>query len=131
VWTSVVRDVGWDERFTFGSSDHAFTWLAQIRGYRLEFAADAVMHQRFRTSMLGMARQHYRYGKSGPHLYKAFRDLGIPPPDNREALRRWRRLVASLPTACRSREVRGDSVRLASFRLGRLVGSIRARVLCL
>jgi glycosyltransferase involved in cell wall biosynthesis len=131
VWASVVHAVGWDERFRFGSSDHVFTWRAQLDGYTLAYADDAVIHQRFRTTLRALARQYYRYGKSGPHLHKAFRGDGIPPPDNAGALRYWRRVVKDIPRLHRSAELRGNWVRLAAFRIGRLVGSAEARVLCL
>ena len=36
LWTSVARDVGWDEDFTFGGSDVEFAWRAQLAGYRVE-----------------------------------------------------------------------------------------------
>lgn len=131
VWTSVAREIGWDERFKFGSSDHGFAWNAQLAGYRLAYAPDALMRQRFRSTIWAMARQHYRYGKSGPQLQRAFRDAGLEPPDNRKALREWRRLAVEIPHLWGSREERGRWVRMAATRLGRIDGSVRARVLCL
>lgn len=131
VWKAIATEIGWDERFTFGSSDHGFSWWAQLAGYRLAFAPDAVIQQRFRGTIWAMAHQHFRYGLSGPQLQRAYRDLGIPGPDNRRALRVWRRLFATLPDLWHSRERRGNWVRLASFRLGRLVGCLRARTVCL
>jgi glycosyltransferase involved in cell wall biosynthesis len=131
VWARVAREIGWDEAFTFGSSDHGFAWHAQLAGHRIAFAPDAVIQQRFRRTMLATARQFYRYGRSGPQLYSAFREHGMPPPDNRDALRRWRKLARTLPDLFASRELRGSWVRTAAFRVGRLVGSARARVLCL
>lgn len=131
VWTAIAREIGWDERFTFGSSDHGFSWRAQVAGYRLAFAPEALVRQRFRATMWAMACQQFRYGLSGPQVQRAYRDLGIPPPDNGRALRVWRRLFATLPDLWHSRERRGNWVRLASFRLGRLVGCLRTRTLCL
>ena len=131
VWTRVAREIGWDERFRFGSSDHGFAWNAQLAGYRLAYAPDALMRQRFRSTIWATARQHYRYGRSGPQLQRAFRGVGVEPPDNRAALREWRRLAVSVPHLWASREDRGRWVLAASVRLGRLAGSVRARVLCL
>ena len=131
VWTAIARELGWDERFAFGSSDHSFAWKAQLAGYRLEFAPRALIHQRFRSTIWTMARQQFSYGRSGPELQRAYRHLGIPDPDNRRALRVWRRLLATVPDLWHSRARRGNWVRLASFRLGRLVGSLRARIICL
>jgi glycosyltransferase involved in cell wall biosynthesis len=131
VWTRVAREIGWDERFKFGSSDHGFAWNVQLAGYRLAYAPDALIQQRFRSTIWAMARQHYRYGRSGPHLQRAFRDVGLEPPDNQKAMREWRQLAATVPHLWASREERGRWVRAAAVRLGRLSGSIRARVLCL
>ena len=131
VWTRIAREIGWDERFTFGSSDHGFAWNAQLAGYRLSFAPDAIMQQRFRATLRALARQQYRYGRSGPLLQRAYRHLGIPGPDNRAAVRIWRRLFKTVPDLWHSRERRGNWIRLAAFRLGRLVGSLRTRVVCL
>ncbi len=131
VWTAVAREIGWDEDFTFGSSDQVFAWRCQLASYRLRFAPDALMHLRFRRSMLAMARQFYGYGRSGPKLHRAFREAGIPRPANRLALRRWWDLAHGLPDLLRSRERRGNWIRRAAFRLGRLVGSVRARALVL
>jgi glycosyltransferase involved in cell wall biosynthesis len=130
-WAPVAREIGWDERFTFGSSDQVFAWRAQLAGYRLDFASDAVMQLRFRRSLAAMAQQYYRYGRSGPQLHRAFRDAGIPKPDNRGALRGWRTLVVGISDLWSSRARRGNWVRRAAFRVGRLVGSVRARALVL
>lgn len=131
VWTSVAREIGWDERFVFGSSDQDFAWRAQLAGYRLAFAPDALVQLRFRHSVVALARQYYRYGRSGAQLHRAFRDAGIPKHDNRDALRRWYRLAVQLPDLWASRERRGNWIREAAFRLGRLVGSYRDRALVL
>jgi glycosyltransferase involved in cell wall biosynthesis len=131
VWTGIAREIGWDERFKFGSSDQVFAWQAQLAGYRLAFAPDALMQLRFRTTIAATARQFYRYGRSGPQLHRAFRGLGIPKPDNRTALRRWRRLLEQTPDLWASRERRGGWIRTAAFQLGRLVGSVRARAIVL
>ena len=131
VWASVARAVGWDERFSFGGSDQAFAWSAQVNGYRLAFAPDALMQLRFRDSIRATARQFYRYGRVGAEVYLAFRGAGIPKPDNRPALEIWRQLVTRLPDLWSSRERRGNWIRRASYRTGRLVGSVRARALVL
>ena len=47
VWTEVAHAIGWDEDFRFGSSDHGFAWHAQMAGYTLAYAHDAVIHQRY------------------------------------------------------------------------------------
>ena len=131
VWTEVAHAIGWDEDFRFGSSDHGFAWHAQMAGYTLAYAHDAVIHQRYRRTIRATARQFYRYGKSGPKLYRAFRDHGMPRPDNSEAIARWKQLSRTVPDLWGPRAARGAWIRAASFRVGRIAGSIRARVVCL
>ena len=131
VWKRVLREVGWDERFTYGSSDHAFAWHAQLAGYTLAFAPDALIHQRFRTTLWAMARQSFRYGQSNPRLHRVCRPIGLPKPDNMAALREWRNLAATFTDLWVSPERRGRWVRKTAERLGRLAGSVRERVLCL
>jgi glycosyltransferase involved in cell wall biosynthesis len=131
VWGAVASEIGWDERFTFGSTDQMFAWKAQLAGYRLAFAPDALMQLRFRRTIAATARQFYRYGISCPELHRAFRGSGIPDPENRAAMEVWRRLLIRLPDLWASRERRGNWVREAAYRSGRLVGSVRTRTLVL
>jgi glycosyltransferase involved in cell wall biosynthesis len=131
VWTRVAREIGWDDRFRFGSSDHTFSWNAQLAGYRLVYAPNALMQQRFRATIWATARQHYRYGKSGAQLRRAFRGAELKPYDHQEAMRRWRWLAVNVPHLWGSPEERGLYVRRASERLGRVAGSVRTRVLWL
>ena len=131
VWTRVAREIGWDEQFEFGCSDQGFAWNAQLAGYRLAYAPDALIRQRFRSTIWAMARQQYRYGRSEPKLQRAFRGAGLERPNNREAIREWGRLAVSVPHLWASREDRGRWVKAAAMRLGRVAGSVRARVLWL
>lgn len=131
VWASIAREIGWDERFTYGSSDQVFAWKVQLAGYRLRFVPEAVMETRWRPSMRGMAHQYYLYGKSAALVHRVFRGAGIPKPDNREAMRQWRALLLGLSDLWTSRVRRGNWVRRAAFRCGRLAGSVRARTLVL
>jgi glycosyltransferase involved in cell wall biosynthesis len=131
VWTEVAREVGWDDEFRFGSSDHDFAWRAQLAGRTLVFQPDAVIEQRFRSTIRAMAIQHFRYGRSAAQLHRSFRAAGLAPPDNRYAVGQWKRLLRTAPDLFRGREKRGRWVRLAAMRAGRLEGSLRARTLCL
>jgi glycosyltransferase involved in cell wall biosynthesis len=131
VWASVAREIGWDETFTYGSSDLVFAWSAQLAGHRIAFAPGALVHQRFRQSIGDTARQFFRYGVSGPSLYRAFRAAGMPRTDTREALAQWRWIALHVLDLGRTPALRGRWVRRFAFRLGRVVGSLRARIVCL
>lgn len=128
---AVAAAVGWDEAFVFGSCDHDFSWRAQLAGYRVAYAPSAVMRKRHRESIRATAVQYYAYGRSGPQLCRAYRHLGMPAPDNADALRRWGRLLTGAPALWGGPERRGNWVRAAAFRAGRAVGSARTGVLCL
>lgn len=130
VWTKIAREIRWDESFRFGSSDHGFAWHAQMAGYTLVFAPDALVYQRYRGTIWSMTKQWYRYGTSGPQLYRAFRSQGMPPPDYADAWQRWKVLIRSVPHLWGTRAERGAWIRAATFRVGRLVGSVRFRTFC-
>lgn len=131
LWRSVASRVGWDESYRFGSSDQEFAWRAQLSGCSVKFAPDALVQLRFRKTIRQTAMQSYRYGRSAAQLWKDFRHQGIPEPDNGRALRQWGKLAKSVPDLWASRERRGNWIRRASFRTGRLVGSLRAGTLVL
>jgi glycosyltransferase involved in cell wall biosynthesis len=131
VWASVARELRWNEDFRFGSSDVEFSWRAQFAGYALGFAPDAVMRRRYPAEAGAAARQYFLYGISVPLLYRHFGVAGMPGSELSEALRTWRWLICSSPRALRSSQFRGRWLRVAGLRSGRVVGSIRRRVLYL
>lgn len=130
IWADVAREVAWDERFRYGSSDEEFGWRVQLAGHRLAFAPEAVVQQRLRTTVPEMLRQQFRFGASGPYLFRRFKGWGVPRPDNAAALRRWVWLAAHVHHLARS-PGRRWWLRRAAFRAGRLAGSVRHRTLCL
>ena len=129
--TDLARELRWDETFLFGSSDAEFSWRAQHLGLRVALAEDAVVAVRFPETLGELARQFYGYGSGEPLLYRRERGRGWPRSDTRAALRQWGWLVLHLPDLVRSPQPRGWWVRLAAQRVGRLRGSLRARVLYL
>jgi glycosyltransferase involved in cell wall biosynthesis len=131
VWASVARQLAWDERFLSGSTDQEFSWRAHLASHRLRFASGAVVKARFRDTLPDLARQWYGYGRSVPLLYRRFARVGMRRSEPREALGGWGWLLKRLPDLWRSPGRRGNWVRVASFRLGHLTGSIRHRVLFL
>ncbi len=131
VWAAVARQLRWDEDFSFGSADVEFCWRAQLGGYTLAFAADAVVQRRFQARAYAMARRYFDYGRPGPLLYRRFRAVGMPRSSLREAFAAWVWLVRGAPRATLSWPFRGRWLRRAGMRSGRLFGSIRHRVLFL
>ena len=131
VWAEVAREIGWDEGFRFGSSDIEFSFRAQFASRRIVFAPGAVVHVRHRECLRGLLRQYYAYGRSGPQLYRAFRAHGMPRDTVGEMLGRWRWLVRYSVRNLRRPHRRVHWLRHAAVSTGRLVGSIRWRVLYL
>lgn len=131
MWTSVARSLGFDEEYVFAGSDIEFSWRAALRPYRIAFAPEAVISARHRDRLRDMIGQWYRYGRAAPHLYRRFRDHGMPRPESRSGLREWRWLALNVDHLVRSPGDRGWWLRLAAHRTGRLAGSLRYRVLCL
>jgi GT2 family glycosyltransferase len=132
VRAEVLRALGgWNEDFVRGGTEVEFCWRAQLSGYRLGYAPDAVMAYRHRATRWAFAYQLYRYGRAEAQLFRAFRDHGVPRPSVYRAGRAWAWTVVHLPDLLRSRTHQGRWLRTAAFRVGRLDGSIRFRTLCL
>jgi glycosyltransferase involved in cell wall biosynthesis len=129
VWAEVARDIGWDEHFTFGSSDIEFSWRAQMRSYRVLFTPEAVMHVRHRSTLCGLARQWFLYGYSGGWLYRKFRPAGMRPSPLGEWVGDWCWLLVQLPRLMHIGPHRAKWIRVAAFRIGRFAGSLRAGVI--
>lgn len=128
VW---ARLGGFDESFCGGGDDVDFCWRVQQAGFSLGFQADAVVHYRERPSLRGLARQFRGYGRQDPRLYRNHREHGMPPSSFRDGVRGWAHLVVHAPRSLRRADQRGQWVRWAARRFGRIEGSIRARTLYL
>lgn len=126
-----AREVGWDERFVFGSSDAEFAWRAQHHGLKVAHAPGAVIRLRYPETIGELARQFYGYGAGEPLLYARERHRGFPRSRTTNAVREYVQLVLQLPNVLGTPQRRGWWVRRAAYRLGRLRGSLRARVLYL
>jgi glycosyltransferase involved in cell wall biosynthesis len=124
---------GWDETFIGGGDDIEFSWRAQLAGFQLGFAPDAVVHYRFRSSLRALARQNYARSKTDPQVYGRFRVHGMPRSPVAAALKAWLWVLVVAPRALVGRrdDVRSRWVLVASKRAGRLVGSVHYRVLYL
>ena len=121
---------GWNEAYARGGTEVELCWRAQLAGYRLGFAPEAVMQYRYRQTRWAFAYQMYRYGRGDAQLYRTFRGHGIPRPSLFRACRAWAWTAVHLPFILRSPVHQGRWLRTAAFRAGRLHGSVRFRTLC-
>jgi hypothetical protein len=147
IWADVLRDLGgWSSEYEAGGEDTELSWRAQLAGYRLGFAPDAVVYYRYRSGLWPMARQAYTIGVNCEQLLRDFTFLRDgkhhgddeattdQSDDNggsalRRALGRTAWLATRLPYLVGSRRHRGQWISVAAQYLGRLSGAARYRLL--
>ena len=121
---------GWDEDFRFGCDDLAMSWRLQLTGHPITPVPDAIVHIRLRPGLRALASQRYRYGRSGPMLYRRFRAEGMPR-GLRSALKQTARVLVVAPTCAVNPVRRRWLVRNVSSLVGSMVGSVRYRTVYL
>jgi glycosyltransferase involved in cell wall biosynthesis len=131
VWRDVFEALGGFDRARLAGEDVDLSWRAQLAGYRLGFAPDAVVHRRLRSGLREVARQHFRWGQAYAALFRDYRSRGMPRPSLVRAALAWSCLLLSGPLAAVSAQARGRWLRLAAERGGQVSGSFSERVLFL
>jgi glycosyltransferase involved in cell wall biosynthesis len=110
----------------FVGEDVDLCWRLQLAGRRFAMLDGAIVAKREQQALAEVFRRAMSYGRSGPVLYRRYRERGA-----RRQLRRWVKsigwLIVSLPLL-RERNARGAWVHGAGMRVGRLVGSVENRV---
>jgi glycosyltransferase involved in cell wall biosynthesis len=147
IWADVLRDLGgWSSEYEAGGEDTELSWRAQLAGYRLGFAPDAVVNYRYRIGLWQTARQAYTIGVNCEQILRDFAFLrdghhkggdgsAMDQVDygdgsaSRRALGRAAWLATRLPYLVGSRRRRGQWVSVAAEYLGRLRGAARYRLL--
>jgi GT2 family glycosyltransferase len=120
---------GFDEEWQ-ALEDTDFCFRAQLAGYELHSAPEAVVAVRYRATLPQMIRQTRRYAEYNVRLYKKYRRYGMPRLSASEGLRAWY-VALRYAKNIRSRAILAFWVRLLAWRLGRLQGSLRYRVVAL
>jgi glycosyltransferase involved in cell wall biosynthesis len=128
MWADVFRAMGGFDEQNPGAEDRDLAWRAQLAGYRLHFADDAVIAYRYRSGLRATARQRYRWGKADVRLFRDFAGAGMLRTALGDALRGWAWTIYSIPTLPWSARQRGRWAVRTAQRLGHVVGSIRERV---
>lgn len=130
IWRSPLEEMGGFDETLPGLEDTFFCLRLQLSGIALQFVQEATVHMRFRPTFLGMYCQAKGYGECSTLIYKKSRELGTPPIPHpvRSSLRAWGGLIKSLP-ALRHRRGRATWVIRLGYRVGRLKGSLKHRVL--
>jgi glycosyltransferase involved in cell wall biosynthesis len=118
---------GFDESLPY-LHDTDLCWRVQRGGIALRFVPEAVVHVRQQHTLRGSFRQALKWGEYSVLLYKRYRPLGMPKLSPRQGLSYWRQLVSMAPRI-RSRRQLARWVRELGWRIGRVRGSIKHRVL--
>lgn len=122
---------GFDETFHEGGEDNDYCWRVQLGGTPLRLVPAAVVHYRHRQHLAEVFRQSRGYGRESAQLLQRYRTHGMQRTSQVAALIDWALLLPRLPLAIVSRERRADWASRLGWRIGRLDGSLRARVLAL
>jgi len=127
IWADVFESIGgWNEGYP-RANDVEFSWRAQVRGYTIGFAADALTHYRHRSGRRALLEQFYGWGRADALLYRDFRAFGFRRAPDATLLRTWWRLFKRVP-GLRTRRARSIWMVETARAAGRLAGSIRWRV---
>lgn len=135
VWRSALEEIGgfpedMEVRGSAAGEDIAVSWNLQLAGYPLHFEPGAVVSYRHRRDLRSLWKQQVAYGYAEVVLYSRFRDHGVPRSRLWGAFRSYLRLLLRLP-ALRRPDTRGSWIGATAKRYGRLLGSLRERVLYL
>lgn len=125
---SVHEAIGGFDETLLRVQDTDYCWRIQLAGIELHFVPDAVVHYRFRDTIGGLYSQARLWGEYNVLLYKKYRPLGMPQLSWKVSVKSWVRLL-KLFTQCFSKEDRAKLVSTLAWRIGRLQGCIKYRVL--
>jgi GT2 family glycosyltransferase len=120
---------GFDESLP-ALQDTDYCWRLQLAGVPLAFAGDALVHIRYRPTLAGTFRQARLCGRYNVVLYRRYRAHGMPRLGPLPGLARWAKLLLTTPLVA-TRLGRARWLWQAGWRLGRLEGCLRCRVLAL
>lgn len=119
VWADVLTEIGgWDPRYRRGGNDLAIAAAAHRHHKRIVFAADAVVAYRHRSTLTGLARQSFGYGRGDALLRHDHPDL--VPHRRRHLTRNALRLAQMATRAPFDPAARGQTIRLSAHALGLL-----------
>jgi GT2 family glycosyltransferase len=121
---------GFDEALPVGE-DADYCYRIQLSGTPIHFVPAAVVHRRDRQHLGEIFRQFRGYGRAWATLLKQYAPYGMQRPSQLRALAGWFLLVPRLPFYLRTRELRGLWVSQLGWKIGRLEGSVRGRLLAL
>jgi GT2 family glycosyltransferase len=127
IWRSVWEELGGMDVTYPKSHDVEFCWRAQLAGYTIGYAPDAVVHYRYRASTGDAFRQAVKSGRAMAQLYGQFGVDGLRGRAWSTTAHDWAWLVARLPMVAQPSS-RGVWARRLGQAVGRARGSVAFRV---
>jgi hypothetical protein len=122
--------VAFDEHL-LRAEDIDFGWRAAYLRIPIAFEPRAVLHRRLRSSPRSEFRSGIRGGIAEPGLYRRHRERGMPRATATEVVEQYRWLCRTLPDVVAGCRDRHQWAHHAGKRIGRVIGSIRNRVVYL
>ena len=123
------EDLGGFAKDLMTGEDYDLCWRLQLSGYRYVLSTDAVVARRERLGFKAVFSRFTAYGRCGPALYRRYKSEGLRR-DLTVAAKTWVWLAVSSPRLLRP-DFRARWASIAGWRIGRLVESVRLRVLFL
>jgi glycosyltransferase involved in cell wall biosynthesis len=118
---------GFDETLP-ALEDTDYCWRLQLTGYQLHFAPEAVVNIRHRGDLGSIYRQGVSYGLHNVLIYERYRSRGMPRLGWLPGLRKWASLLLRTPLLLLSREGRARWMWQLGWRVGRIQGCFRYKV---
>jgi GT2 family glycosyltransferase len=119
---------GFVESYLAGE-DVDFSWRAQLAGYPIVYAPEAVVACRPKETLRGLMRQVHRAGRTDVRLYRDYRHAGLSRDPVVATVKTSAWLLLHLPSVLRARDRRTRWAQWVAYRTGRVRGSVEHRVL--
>jgi|CXWL01.1.fsa_nt_gi GT2 family glycosyltransferase len=120
---------GFDETFMC-HEDTDYCWRVELKGVKLHFVPEAVLHCRLRDTLMGNFRQAFSWEEHRVLLYKKYLPMGMPRRTWKDGLYSWVNLVLAFIQSAPKIRTKSDLVQWSwafGERLGRLKGTIKYR----
>lgn len=126
---SLHESVGGFDENMIRLQDVDYCWRLQLAGIKLHFVKDAVVHYRLRSTLNGMYEQARLWGEYDVFLYKKYQPLGMPQLSWKTSGKAWLHLLKRLPKEFFTKETRSKWVKDLAWRIGRVQGCVKYRIL--
>lgn len=127
---SVFDEIGtFDEALRHGGEEVDFSMRAHLAGYAIGWVPDAIVYYRHRSTLRGLSRQFFDYGRATTYVYARYRrQASLRRTSLAYTARAFRGTVPHVVDVARGNARRGQWVRLSSFYAGEAFESLRQRV---